>query len=94
MEDEFRKDFEELLNLMDAGKLQDFKKKASEDKYLEIQVTEPSNLNVSSREFMDRLRAMEGEEIDYRTEIENKLRGMNRPDMEKQFTEIFDKYGA
>ena len=28
MEDEFRKDFEELLKLMDAGKLQDFKKKA------------------------------------------------------------------
>ena len=25
MEDEFRKDFEELLRLMDAGKLQDFK---------------------------------------------------------------------
>ncbi len=30
MEDEFRKDFEELLKLMDAGKLQDFKKKAYE----------------------------------------------------------------
>jgi len=30
MEDEFRKDFEELLRLMDAGKLQDFKKKAYE----------------------------------------------------------------
>ena len=30
MEDEFRKDFEELLTLMDAGKLQDFKKKAYE----------------------------------------------------------------
>ena len=30
MEDEFRKDFEELLRLMDTGKLQDFKKKAYE----------------------------------------------------------------
>ena len=30
MEDEFRKDFEELLKLMDAGRLQDFKKKAYE----------------------------------------------------------------
>ena len=30
MEDEFRKDFEELLRLMDAGRLQDFKKKAYE----------------------------------------------------------------
>ena len=30
MEDEFRKDFEELLRLMEAGKLQDFKKKAYE----------------------------------------------------------------
>ena len=30
MEDEFRKDFEELLRLMDEGKLQDFKKKAYE----------------------------------------------------------------
>ena len=30
MEDEFRKDFEELLRLMDVGKLQDFKKKAYE----------------------------------------------------------------
>ena len=30
MEDEFRKDFEELLKLMDEGKLQDFKKKAYE----------------------------------------------------------------
>lgn len=66
----------------------------SEDVYLEIQVTEQSSLNVSSREFMNELRAMEGEEIDYRTEIEKKLNGMNRPDMEKQFTEIFDKYGA
>ena len=66
----------------------------SEDVYLEIQVTEQSSLNVSSREFMNELRAMEGEEIDYRTEIEKKLDGMNRPDMEKQFTEIFDKYGA
>ena len=66
----------------------------SEDVYLEIQVTEQSGLNISSREFMDQLRAMEGEEIDYRTEIEKKLQEMNRPDMEKQFTEIFDKYGA
>ena len=31
MEDEFRKDFEELLRLMDAGKLQDFKKKAKNE---------------------------------------------------------------
>ena len=30
MEDEFRKDFEELLRLMEAGRLQDFKKKAYE----------------------------------------------------------------
>ncbi|MBQ4264407.1 MAG: magnesium transporter [Clostridia bacterium] len=30
MEDEFRKDFEELLAMMDSGKLQDFKKKAYE----------------------------------------------------------------
>jgi len=30
MEDEFRKDFEDLLRLMDAGRLQDFKKKAYE----------------------------------------------------------------
>ena len=30
MDEEFRKDFEELLRLMDAGKLQDFKKKAYE----------------------------------------------------------------
>ena len=80
--------------MFDDGNIEFHEFDTSEDKYLEIQVTEPSNLNVSSREFMDRLRAMEGEEIDYRTEIENKLRGMNRPDMEKQFTEIFDKYGA
>lgn len=80
--------------MFDDGSIEFHEFDTSEDKYLEIQVTEPSNLNVSSREFMDRLRAMEGEEIDYRTEIENKLRDMNRPDMEKQFTEIFDKYGA
>ena len=80
--------------MFDDGSIDFHEFDTSEDKYLEIQVTEPSNLNVSSREFMDRLRAMEGEEIDYRTEIENKLRDMNRPDMEKQFTEIFDKYGA
>ena len=30
MEDEFRRDFLELLSLMDAGKIQDFKKKAAE----------------------------------------------------------------
>ena len=30
MDEEFRKDFEELVALMDAGKLLDFKKKAAD----------------------------------------------------------------
>ena len=32
MDEEFRKDFMELLELMDAGRIQDFKKKAGDSR--------------------------------------------------------------
>lgn len=64
----------------------------SGDKHLDIQVEETPSIDFDSSSFVTQLQSMEINEIDFQEEIEKKLKTMNRQDMNKEFTDIFNKY--
>lgn len=81
--------------LFDDGSVEFHPFDIDKDVNLEIRVGEEEktgDIDVSSRKFMEELQAMQDTDIDYRTEVERKVQQLDRPDMEEQFTEIFDNY--
>ena len=64
----------------------------SEDKYLDIKIEDIPTIDFNSSEFLQQLQSMESNQIDFQSEVEKKLKTMNRKDMEEEFENIFNSY--
>lgn len=80
--------------LFDDGSVQFCPFDISQDVNIEVKIEEEndSEINISSRKFMEELQAMDENEIDFKTEVERKVGEINRKDMEQKFSQIFSEY--